>query len=93
MKRAILTAGLGAVMAIGLMTTAASAAPLGPAPLGPVGQPVAATDNELVQQVRYGHHHRSYGYRRSYSFGFIAPAYSYSNCWWSRRYHRRVCSY
>jgi hypothetical protein len=92
MKRALLTAGLGAVMAMGLMATAASAAPV-----GPISQPTTATNSDLVTQVRYygrGHGYgRSYGYRRSYSFGFIAPAIAYSNCYYSHRYGRRVCSY
>jgi hypothetical protein len=99
MRRALVMAGAGVALATALMvslTTGATAAPLGPATQTTVGEAA----NDLLMQANYrgrGHHGYGYGYRsRGPSFGFYlgAPAYySYSRCWWSHRYHRRVCTY
>jgi hypothetical protein len=64
--------------------------------LGAVNQADAAqAGNGLLEQA--GYRGRYYGYRsRGPSFGFYlgAPAYyAYRNCWWSHRWHRRVCTY
>jgi hypothetical protein len=79
-----------ALVMVGTLTTGAAAAPL-----GPVNQAATVeTGNDLLVNVGYG---RGWGHRhRGASFGFYlgAPAYySYSRCWWSHRWHRRVCTY
>ena len=97
MKRALVLVGAGVALVTALMvtlTTGAAAAPLGPV----TPSIVAPGDNGLVNVYYRGRGHgRFYGYRsRGPSFGFYlgAPAYySYSRCWWSHRWHRRVCSY
>jgi hypothetical protein len=97
MKHAMLAAGLGAAMAVGLMTTSATAAPV-----GPVSAPAAATGNDLVVQARYygrGGYGYGYRYRRGPAIGLFlggsALAYGrgYSSCYYSHRYGRRICSY
>jgi hypothetical protein len=94
MRRALVMAGAGVALATALMVTLTTGAAA--APLGPVNQAsVIETGNDLLVNTRYGH--RGYGYRRGPGFAFYlgAPAYyGYTrSCWWSHRYHRRVCAY
>jgi hypothetical protein len=96
MRRGFAIAVISAALSIGTLTTSAAAGPL-----GPVNQANAAeTGSDLLVKVGYGH--RGYGrgwggHRRGgFSFYLGAPAYygyTRSNCWWSHRYQRRVCSY
>jgi hypothetical protein len=94
MKRALVMVGAGVALATALMVSLTSGATA--APLSPVHQPSTADDgSDLISKVNYRGGH---GYRRGPSFGFYlgAPAYysySYSRCWWSHRYHRRVCTW
>ena len=93
MRRALVMAGAGVALATALMVTLTTGATA--APLGPVNQANTAESGDgLLTQV----HFRGHGFRhnRGASFGFFLGAplyYSYSNCWWSHRWHRRVCSY
>ncbi len=97
MRRAFALAAISAALTIGILTTSATAAPL-----GPISQAnTAETGSDLLVKVGYGH--RSYGYRNwgghrrsGFSFYIGTPTYygyTRSNCWWSHRYQRRVCSY
>jgi hypothetical protein len=87
MRRALIVAAATAALAMGITSAAVAA------PMGPVSPPAAEGSADLVVKTYGG---RYYGYRRGPSFGFYlgAPAvYGYSRrCWWSYRYHRRVCS-
>ena len=86
MQRSLLIS-LGAALAVGLLTTASSAAP-GP----PAGSDTTVQNSDVVPvRMRGG----SRGFRsRGFSIGIGVPLYSsYRECWWSRRYHRTVCSY
>jgi hypothetical protein len=94
MRRALAMAAITAALIAGTATGASAA------PLGPVSQSnTVETGSDLLVQAGYGYRGRSYGYgyrSRGPSFGFYlgAPAYySYSRCWWSHRYNRRVCTY
>jgi hypothetical protein len=93
MKRALVMVGAGVALATAMMVTLTTGAAA--APLGPVNQAAAVeSDGDLLVKARY--YGRGYGYRRGPAFGFYlgAPAYySYSRCWWSHRWHRRVCTY
>jgi hypothetical protein len=89
MRRALAIAAICASLVIGALTTSATAAPL-----GPVNQPSTTETSDLVVKAGYGH--RGWGHRRGgFALYLGAPAYyGYTrNCWWSHRYHRRVCSY
>ena len=99
MKRALVIVGAGVALATALMvslTTGAAAAPLGP--VTPLADAEAGNSLVKVYYRGRGHGHGGYyGYRsRGPSFGFYLGApvyYSYSRCWWSHRWHRRVCTY
>ena len=90
MQRSLLIS-LGAALAVGLLTTASSAAP-GPLSGLPAGSDTTVQNSDVVPvRMRGG----SRGFRsRGFSIGIGVPLYSsYRECWWSRRYHRTVCSY
>jgi hypothetical protein len=86
MKRSLLTGCLAAaVMMSGLMTISANAAPVTPVPLA-----LIASDTGLLpSNVNYrGRHHHRHG------FGLYLGAPSFGpRCWWSHRWHRRVCEF
>ncbi len=94
MKRTFLIACLSTAFVIGLLSTAATAAP---GQLGGLDKSVQGSSDLLVP-VRWrggsfhGFRHRSHHPRFAFFYG--APLYaSYPDCWWSHRYHRRVCAY
>jgi hypothetical protein len=88
MTRTLALVGIGAALAMSLLTSTASAAPIGPA--NPVQAVDATETGDLLSNVRYRGHH--YGYRRGSSFGFFLGA-PVANCYWSRYQRRRVCYY
>jgi hypothetical protein len=90
MRRVFAVAAISAALTIGTLTTSASAAPLGP--INPAS--TAESGSDLLVKTGYGH--RGWGHRRGgFAFYLGAPAYyGYTrSCWWSHRYHRRVCAY
>ena len=95
MKRALIMVGAGVALATAVMvtlTTGATAAPLGAVTQTQATEPGANLVVQINGRRGWG------GHRHGGSFGFYIGApryysYGYSNCWWSHRYHRRVCSY
>ncbi len=88
MKRSVILSGIvAAVLATGVSIDRADAAPIQMAPLA-----AATTSAESAMPVHYrGRAYRSY-YRPGFAFYLGSPSYGPS-CWWSHRYHRRVCGY
>jgi hypothetical protein len=85
MKRSLLLGCLAAAaVTVGLSANRAEAASFQVAPLAAVTE--SSSDATLVNW-RGRQHHRS-----GFSFYLGAPSYG-PRCWWSHRYHRRVCSY
>jgi len=39
------------------------------------------------------HHHVRHHHGRVFVGSGFYPYYDYNDCWWSRRYHRRMCPY
>jgi hypothetical protein len=91
MRRVLVMTCAAAALAVGMVTGATAA------PLGAVNQADTVGAGSDLLKVYYRGGGRVYGYRsRGPSFGFYlgAPAYyAYRNCWWSHRWHRRVCTY
>ena len=91
MQRSLLISTAAAI-AVGLLTTASSAAP-GPLSGLPVGSDMTVQNPDVVPVRSRGGGFR--GFRRGgFAIGIGVPLYSsYRDCWWSRRYHRTICNY
>lgn len=89
---AALGLGLALWMAAGPGTAEAAAVPSNPVAGAEVG---GATGPDVMLVRRRGggggHYYRGYrGYRGGWGGSYF---YSSPSCWWSRRYHRWICSY
>ncbi len=85
MKRSLLLGCLAAAAFTASLTgNRAEAASIQVAPLAAVTDPAA----DATPVTWRGRHH----YRPGFAFYLGAPSYG-PRCWWSHRYHRRVCSY
>jgi hypothetical protein len=88
MKRTLMLGGLAAAaLTASLFTSSANAAPVTVAPLAAVTDVSA----NAVTPANYRHRgHGHYGYRPGFALYLGGPG---PRCWWSHRWHRRVCSY
>ena len=89
MKRSVLLASLAtAVLVVGLDLSSAAATPVPTAARAAVAD-MATTPATAV----HWHGHRGFhGFRGGFGL-FLAAPYFGPRCWWSHRWHRRVCDY
>jgi hypothetical protein len=86
MKRTLMLGGLAAAaLTTSLFTSSANAAPVHVAPLAAVTDTAA----NAVTPANYRHRHH---YRPGFALYLGGPSYA-PRCWWSHRWHRRVCDY